>query len=67
MGNGRGQAMLEEPRLPPVRVVIAQGPNDVTIKVADQGGGIPFAQVCEEGGMVRREGFRSPRYVRREG
>ena len=31
--------------MPSVRVVIAQGPNDVTIKVSDEGGGIPFAQV----------------------
>ena len=28
-------------RLPPVRVVIAEGEEDVTIKVSDEGGGIP--------------------------
>ena len=31
--------------VPPVKVVIVKGNNDLTIKVSDEGGGIPFADV----------------------
>lgn len=32
-------------KLPPVEVVIARGRSDVTIKISDKGGGIPFKKV----------------------
>ena len=32
--------------LPAVDVVIARGRSDVTIKISDRGGGIPFDKVC---------------------
>jgi pyruvate dehydrogenase kinase 2/3/4 len=31
----------DSPTLPPIKVVITKGREDVTIKVADQGGGMP--------------------------
>jgi pyruvate dehydrogenase kinase 2/3/4 len=36
---------LEEDDFPPIEVVIARGKQDVTIKIADRGGGIPFTDV----------------------
>ena len=39
----RKHALLEE--LPPMRVVVAAGDADVTIKVADEGGGLPRSRL----------------------
>jgi pyruvate dehydrogenase kinase 2/3/4 len=36
---------LEEDDFPPIEVIIARGKRDVTIKIADRGGGIPFTDV----------------------
>lgn len=35
----------DEDQLPPVKVVIAKGDEDITIKVADEGGGIPRSEI----------------------
>jgi signal transduction histidine kinase len=39
--EGSDASHSQQPELPPVRVVIVKGDEDVTIKVADKGGGIP--------------------------
>lgn len=35
----------EDAEIPPIEVVIARGKHDVTIKIADRGGGIPFTNI----------------------
>ena len=34
-------------RIPPIKVVIVKGAEDVTIKIADRGGGIPRSQMSQ--------------------
>jgi pyruvate dehydrogenase kinase 2/3/4 len=36
---------VDKNEFPPVEVVIARGRSDVTIKISDRGGGIPFDKV----------------------
>ncbi|EGD76138.1 pyruvate dehydrogenase kinase [Salpingoeca rosetta] len=40
-----GEHHKDASSVPPVKVVIVKGDNDLTIKVSDEGGGIPFADV----------------------
>lgn len=35
----------DEPSLPPVKVIIVKGEQDITIKISDEGGGIPHKDV----------------------
>jgi pyruvate dehydrogenase kinase 2/3/4 len=43
-GNGSSTATKKE-ELPPIRVIIVKGEEDVTIKIADTGGGIPRSAI----------------------
>jgi pyruvate dehydrogenase kinase 2/3/4 len=40
------EAKGEKTELPPIRIVIVKGNQDVTIKVADRGGGIPRSKMA---------------------
>ena len=35
----------DEARLPPIRVVVVEGNEDITIKISDEGGGIPRSAI----------------------
>lgn len=35
-----------EDDFPPIRVVVVEGKEDLTIKISDEGGGIPRSAVC---------------------
>ncbi len=39
-GRRKKGGMLHLPDLPEIEVLVAKGPNDVTVRVSDQGGGI---------------------------
>ncbi|KAL7565340.1 hypothetical protein ACA910_014619 [Epithemia clementina (nom. ined.)] len=40
-------ARASVPKMPPVRVIVVKGDEDVTIKVADKGGGIPRSRMAK--------------------
>mmetsp|Transcript_14922 Transcript_14922/g.33166 ORF Transcript_14922/g.33166 Transcript_14922/m.33166 type:complete len:573 (-) Transcript_14922:371-2089(-) len=44
MGSS-SSVMADEARLPPVTIVVVKGAEDVTLKIADQGGGVPRSQI----------------------
>jgi len=35
----------EEDRLPPIKVIVVEGREDITIKISDEGGGIPRSAI----------------------
>ena len=35
----------EEDRLPPIKVIVVEGKEDITIKISDEGGGIPRSAI----------------------